>query len=231
MATQDIIDYVMETPGNTNPTVLKNLIEDMGIYELKYTAPPNEININTNYDPPLLVGIRFPFSPEMFKRSGLYKITFDPAPPFLYQIYYKNTPKDGSPVDEDPYATSNLKRMGFIGGDASVDHWWMVVNVTEGAIGLGNNTVNHYKSWMVRWLNTGIQDLGYIVSTYTYETDTWSSNLFPALNFSALPEPNKLIIKIGDQTYTYDPTYTSSASKKDVVIEIPTQTSSTEETT
>lgn len=34
MATQDIIDYVMETPGNTNPTILKNLIEDVGIYEM-----------------------------------------------------------------------------------------------------------------------------------------------------------------------------------------------------
>lgn len=27
MATQDIIDYVMETPGNTNPTILKNWME------------------------------------------------------------------------------------------------------------------------------------------------------------------------------------------------------------
>lgn len=61
MATQDIIDYVMETPGNTNPTVLKNLIEDVGIYELKWTAKPNEININQNYDPPRLGWHTFSF--------------------------------------------------------------------------------------------------------------------------------------------------------------------------
>lgn len=36
MATQDIIDYVMETPGNTNPTILKNLIEDVGFMKWTY---------------------------------------------------------------------------------------------------------------------------------------------------------------------------------------------------
>lgn len=166
----------------------------------------------------------------MFEHSGLYKITFDPASPFLYQIYYKNTPSDGSAVDDDPYATSNLKMMGVMGGDARIDNWWMFVDVTEKENTLGNGQVEHYKSWMIRWLNTGLRDLGYIISTHTYETDAWVSGIYPCSAFSTLPEPNKLIIKVGEQTYTYNPFYSSQATKADVVIEIPTQTSSTEET-
>lgn len=112
MATQDIIDYVMKTPENTNPTILKNLIEDVGIYEMD--VPLGNI-MPWSSDPNKVVGGRYAIYPELFQHSGLYRLHFDP-PIRLYQIFLKNTPEDGSPVDEDPMATSNLSRMGFLGG-------------------------------------------------------------------------------------------------------------------
>ena len=94
MATQDIIDYVMETPGNTNPTILKNLIEDVGIYEMD--VPCSDV-IPWSSDPNHIAGGRYQIYPEMFQHSGLYRLRFNP-PIRLYQIFFKQTPKDGFPV-------------------------------------------------------------------------------------------------------------------------------------
>lgn len=30
MKIQDVIDYVLETPGNTNPVILRQMIEELG---------------------------------------------------------------------------------------------------------------------------------------------------------------------------------------------------------
>lgn len=227
MATQDIIDYVMKTPENTNPTILKNLIEDVGIYEMD--VPLGNI-MPWSSDPNKVVGGRYAIYPELFQHSGLYRLHFDP-PIRLYQIFLKNTPEDGSPVDEDPMATSNLSRMGFLGGPDRLDYWWVFVDIQENQYELGTGGFNfmHYKIWKLHFIH-GLNDWGVMYTIHTLEDDKWVKGTYPSISSSAVPDTNTLTIKVGEQTYTFTPFAHRSEGPKNIVIEIPTQSSSTEET-
>lgn len=226
MATQDIIDYVMETPGNTNPTILKNLIEDVGIYEMD--VPCSDV-IPWSSDPNHIAGGRYQIYPEMFQHSGLYRLHFNP-PLRLYQIFFKQTPKDGSYVDENPTAMSNLKRMGFLVGTDRLEDWWVFVDIQENQYEIGSEGFNfmHYKCWKLHFIH-GLADWGIMYMIHTLEDDKWIHGTYPSIGTTAAPATNTLTIKVGEETYTFEPYANPAQGPQNIIIEIPNQISSTEE--
>lgn len=86
----------------------------------------------------------------------------------------------------------------------------------------------HYKCWKLHFIH-GLADWGVMYMIHTLEDDKWIHGTYPSIGTTAAPATNTLTIKVGEETYTFEPYANPAQGPQNIIIEIPNQTSSTEE--